>query len=107
MDSSEYKRRKALDEETEKMKRQEMYEDNIKAAEKAEKTVLEKRMRSLFGLEPKSNKKHRGERACDKIRNIRQEEKKGNISEEFADDECRMLSLASYCELCMDYPRQD
>jgi hypothetical protein len=106
MDPSEYKRRTEMEQQKLKRKLNEMYEYNVKAAEKAKKEILERRMLSLFGMaSPK--KKQRGNRAVDQIRSIREDEKAGIIDADHADEQCRALSFASYCDICRDYPRKD
>ena len=106
MDPSEYKRRLEIEQQKLKRKREERYENNVKAVEKYKKELLETRMLALFCLAP-PQKKQRGERASDQINSIREDEAAGKIDSDHADEQCNLLSFASYCDICRDYPRKD
>jgi hypothetical protein len=66
MDPTEYKRRTEFDQQKLKRKKEQDYDRNVQAAEKAKREILERRMLALFGLAP-HQKKQRGERAADTI----------------------------------------
>jgi len=96
MDPSEYKKR--IEVEQQKLKRhlEERYEYNVQAAEKAKKEILERRLLVLGEL-IKSNL----------IKSIREDEAAGKLESDHADEQCNLLSFASYGDVCMDYPRNE